>query len=482
MPSLGRESIDIAPDERIRGEDQIVVLHFQQAFCALGPRQRKHAKAWRDESGFGQPVENQGRRHDDQRRMREPSGLLFHEHMGERLGGFSQPHFIGQDPAKMVGPQILQPGQTVELVIAQGDAQTVWCLQCAGGALFFESVGEQLKPRIALQLPLIVGRDAACLNQGGTQRLDAAHVPMRQCDGLAVTQLLACGIGDQIDHGAQDGLDRSGRHVDAFAADGAQLDGGQVVHAVDMFDRQPARIACEQVGQHGNEIERHAVDLDAEAQQPCAFATSELQRLHGLGFGGKVARHLQAFDFARIVSEADMPALHCHAFVCEAGAHVNVPTFAAQLGQHIGPEVGEHGFLRQRPERAKVTGDVGMTPLQAVGLHGREVERPDAVHRILLGMPIALDGAGLLGGARCQYRAGRRCLPERAIRQAVDPVDLREADRIATWPELALRAHAQQTIASAQRHECDAGSEAADVVVQGRGIGGGHKKLKQEAT
>ena len=119
------------------------------------------------------------------------------------------------------------------------------------------------------------------LHQPGAQGLDASGLPRAQAQWVAFLALLACGVGEQVHHRTHDGLERPGGCLDAFAAGGAQLDDGQVVDGGHLLRVQPAGIAAQQVGQQRRQVQGFAVDLDAQRQQPGAFALGQHELLHG---------------------------------------------------------------------------------------------------------------------------------------------------------------------------------------------------------
>ncbi len=66
--------------------------------------------------------QHDGGAHQEHRQV-EPSRLLLHQDVGERLHRLAQPHVVGQDAVQVEGAQELQPGQAVHLVGAQGGAE-----------------------------------------------------------------------------------------------------------------------------------------------------------------------------------------------------------------------------------------------------------------------------------------------------------------------------------------------------------------------
>ena len=67
------------------------------------PCRARTRKFGREFSRFGFPIKHQRRRADDQRGSAAPRRALFDSaQMGQHLGGFAQPHFVGQNAAEAV--------------------------------------------------------------------------------------------------------------------------------------------------------------------------------------------------------------------------------------------------------------------------------------------------------------------------------------------------------------------------------------------
>ena len=285
VKGLRGQRIHIAPQQRVGGQNQVVVCNVWVAFGTVGTMQRQHAQAGRHARSLGLPVEEQRGGQHHQRRAREPARFLFGQHMGQRLRGLAQAHVVGQDAAQALLAQVLQPGQALQLVGAQLHLQALRCGHRLGRADGAQALGELRQAHVALQLPVVVPAvhraHAVHLHQPGAQGLDAAGLPRAQAQWVAFLALLSGGVGEQVHHGTHDGFERPGRCLNALAAGGAQLDDGQVVDGGHLLRVQPAGIAAQQVGQQRRQVQGFAVDLDAQRQQPGAFALGQHELLHG---------------------------------------------------------------------------------------------------------------------------------------------------------------------------------------------------------
>ena len=285
VKGLRGQRIHIAPQQRVGGQHQVVVCNVWVAFGTVGTMQRQHAQAGRHARSLGLPVEEQRGGQHHQRGAGEPARFLLGQHVGQGLCGFAQAHVVGQDAAQALLAQVLQPGQALQLVGAQLHLQPLRRCHRLGRADAAQALGQVGQARIALQLPVVApaihGAHTVGLHQPGAQGLDAAGLPRAQVQRIAILALVTGRVGQQVHHGAHDGLERPGGRVDAFAAGCAQRNDGDIVDGGHLLRVQPAGIAAQQVGQQRRQVQGFAVDLDTQRQQPGAFALGQHELLHG---------------------------------------------------------------------------------------------------------------------------------------------------------------------------------------------------------
>ena len=116
VKGLCGQRVQVAPQQRVGGQHQVVIRHLRKQRFALRPLQGQQAQARSHALCFKLPVEDEGGGQHHQNRQVEPSGVLFNQHMGQRLCGFTEAHVIGQDAAQVVRAQVLQPGYAFELI------------------------------------------------------------------------------------------------------------------------------------------------------------------------------------------------------------------------------------------------------------------------------------------------------------------------------------------------------------------------------
>ena len=170
----------------------------------------------------------------------------------------------------MVLAQVLQPGHALHLVGAQRDAQALGCANVLRAARATQAQRQALQAVIALQLPRAMRANALGLvvkyviTQALAQRIDPKHIPRREHQGT----LFATGVGQQIQHGADDFFQRQRRCVNALAARCAQGDDRVVFNRVHLVRIEPAAIALEQLSQQRGQVQHLAFHLHAQADQP----------------------------------------------------------------------------------------------------------------------------------------------------------------------------------------------------------------------
>ncbi|MNF47662.1 hypothetical protein D3C84_288690 [compost metagenome] len=123
MPTLGVELLEIARQQGIGGEDQIVLGDLREQRLALGAMQGQHAQFGCEAFGLVLPVGDQTGGHDDQRRAAQATGLPLGEDVRQGLQGLAQAHIVGEDAADLQLTQRLHPAQALQLIVAQFGAQ-----------------------------------------------------------------------------------------------------------------------------------------------------------------------------------------------------------------------------------------------------------------------------------------------------------------------------------------------------------------------
>ena len=330
VPGLALQRHRVAPQQRVAGQHQLVLRDAGQVLAALRPAQCQQLQRRRHAGGFGLPVEQQrGRRH-HQRGAVEPAGLLLDQQVGQRLRGFAQTHVVGQDARQVVAAQLLQPGQAVALVGPQRDAQPGGGLDRRRRAV--HAHGRQPgQPGSALQGPVApcAGVRRHGVAQAGAQQGQALGVPAAQQQAFVG---LAARPGQQVDHRANDGLQRRGQRVDAAPARRMQPHQLVVGDGPQRVGVGPASVAGDQPGQQRHQVQCFGavagVQVDLQAQQPRAHAARLAQRLQG-----------------------DLPAGHRFDAVGEAGRQFNRPARGPQRGQGGLAEVAEVGLAHEAVQR-----------------------------------------------------------------------------------------------------------------------------------
>ena len=101
--------------------------------------------------------------------------------------------------------------------------------------------------------------------------------------------------------------------------------------------------------QQRHQIDRFAVDFNAQTQQPRSFVGRQSHAPHGSRAALKRRGGRLADNFAAGRIQNQMPGVDGNAFVREAGADDHIPALRLQQRQTVGPEIAEKIFLHQRP-------------------------------------------------------------------------------------------------------------------------------------
>ena len=114
--STGRERVEIAGDQAVRGDDEVGVVEPEQcgtAALTFGSVVHDDTHRRREPGGLGLPVVDHAQRAHDEVRPRPL------DEVGERGGGLAETHVVGEAAAEAEPGEELHPGQAAALVVAQ---------------------------------------------------------------------------------------------------------------------------------------------------------------------------------------------------------------------------------------------------------------------------------------------------------------------------------------------------------------------------
>ena len=120
-----RVVVEVAPEKGVRGDDEVGGLDFVPVLMASRSGHDEATLAGGELLAFAMPVLDQGGRRDNQGRF-GPNRLVQPRQgkPGQRLEGFAEAHFIGQDSAKAALFQETHPIDAFLLVRAEDVLQT----------------------------------------------------------------------------------------------------------------------------------------------------------------------------------------------------------------------------------------------------------------------------------------------------------------------------------------------------------------------
>ena len=128
VPVLRLPALAVAQQQRVRRHHNVVLAHAGGPAMPLVAVQYQHAEFRRKACRFAVPVAHQADGCHHQHRQVESASVFFRQDVGQRLQRFAEAHVVGQNAAKPVAAQKLQPAQAFKLVGAQGGLQVGRCV------------------------------------------------------------------------------------------------------------------------------------------------------------------------------------------------------------------------------------------------------------------------------------------------------------------------------------------------------------------
>ena len=124
MPGLLAQDINIARQQRIRGDHHIVLRNMLEALGAGAAMQGQHLERGRMTMSLILPVEHQRGRGYHQHWPGHAASRALTLQVRQHLHGLAQSHIVGQNATRARAGHKLQPGQTLLLIGAQGGLET----------------------------------------------------------------------------------------------------------------------------------------------------------------------------------------------------------------------------------------------------------------------------------------------------------------------------------------------------------------------
>jgi hypothetical protein len=354
---VGGQLLPVAPQEWVSGEADVVRRDLREGLGAARTPQAEHLEIGGEALGLPLPVEHQGGGQHHQGRLAQAPAALLGEQVGEGLGGLAEAHVVGQDATQLVLAQVLEPGQTVELVGAQIKGKALGCCH----RLDLPDTTDALDPVIE-----------AC-QAFGTPAV-AKHV--RQARGVESGHLEGAGRGvEEVHQIAGDGLDPLGGQGHTITILKLHHHLGAIRNAVDLLGIKPARILAEDGVEHGRQIDPTPIHLDTQGHFEPAFVAFIDPNLPATGHQHPVAEVLGAID---------------------------VPAGGTQLGGDQGEEVNPVGFTFETVETFRN----GTGTDQPATLEGLEADAQEGLPGGLLGGEVTLHADGTAIGQTGQLAGG----------------------------------------------------------------------------
>ena len=116
----------VARDQRIGGEDEVVIGDRLEILPAGWTMQDENSQAGRELARLIEPVGHQTRWSDDDRRIGQMTARLLQRKQRQDLNGLAQSHVVGQHAAQTALREQFEPGKSLRLVRSQNRVEIGW--------------------------------------------------------------------------------------------------------------------------------------------------------------------------------------------------------------------------------------------------------------------------------------------------------------------------------------------------------------------
>ncbi len=281
---MREQGLTITCQQRIGGDDEVVVRNGFMQSAAAGTVHDQHAQCRSKALRLAAPVGNEAGRRDDHGWLIETPALLLRQQVGEHLHGLAKAHVVGQNATEVGVGEESEPGQAVALVATQAGLES---FRLTGRLACFAQSG-QLFAQVFGAAPGQLAARRELIQHCCLRATQAQHALF----GIAFRQFLQ--PFQQRRHQVAQSLQRQG-------------------HAPPLVDRhQPHRIGIlalarsqwkarisEQAAQDRQQVDAFTADVDAKAQVepgiaglldlgiPLLGLVEQLERKTGIGFQAK---------------------------------------------------------------------------------------------------------------------------------------------------------------------------------------------------
>ncbi len=161
MPFQTLQELFVQASQRERGQDDIVRLTCLReglsVFQPRAPLMHQRAKLRREALDLLAPVAQYGCRRDDEGRGHATGLLPLLEQASNDLQGFAQAHVVRQTGIQAQVFQVLEPGDTAPLVVAQAPLQGLWIFNGGERILVMEPRQHILQALIMVPFQIVLG-------------------------------------------------------------------------------------------------------------------------------------------------------------------------------------------------------------------------------------------------------------------------------------------------------------------------------------
>ena len=247
-----RDELLVTAEDRVARDDDVRARGVVPR--AVAAVEHVHPQARRELGDLAVPVRHEGRRRDDERGAIEATLLLLREEMRDGLERLAEAHVVGEDAADAARPQVLEPGEALDLVRTERS----------------DEAGRRLRGTERRRDELLgpgAGRAVAAHREGsavGDERLFEREERGRAHLGELDLPLLSARAFPELREDAEESTRALGRHGEIEpVADGKRE---TLLRALRELREALAVRPLDELDQGGEQVDAATVEIDAELE------------------------------------------------------------------------------------------------------------------------------------------------------------------------------------------------------------------------
>ncbi|MNJ42383.1 hypothetical protein D3C77_373530 [compost metagenome] len=289
------EVFQVLGQQRVGGQQQVVVLQFVEVFAPAQAMQGQDAQAGGEALRFVLPIGDQAGGHHHHGRMVQTSGVFLGKQVCQGLQGLAQAHVVGEDAAYFQLAQGLHPAQAFDLIGTQRGVEALRDL-C------------RLLADITQTFAQVAHLFAALPVQGNVfQRIEAGGIQRRQAHA-GFARLAQVEVAQRCQYRLESAVGQCYLQVTAYLAlGGRDLHQQALVVAalVQLGGIEQFGVGAQYIEQNGQQAQALAVDLDTHFQvEPVASASLVNLRVPVVDLGKIEGEIIGVFDLPALLAQS----------------------------------------------------------------------------------------------------------------------------------------------------------------------------------